>query len=63
MIKSILKLNIYLLLAYLIGYVVIYNIIIQGRDLSQIPWRPQYLLLYSILGSWSIIRKHRKKSL
>ena len=59
--RDVFKFVITMLLGYFVGYVVIYNIIIRGRDLSQIPWRPHYLLIYLIIGISGIISRFKRK--
>lgn len=54
MLREILKFVITILLFHFVGYILVYNILIQGRSLSQIHWRSEMLLIaliISILGT------------
>jgi len=59
--KNILKFVTALCISYFVGYIILYNILLLGRDLSQIPWKLHYLLFFLACGILGIVLRFRYK--
>jgi len=61
MFRNILKYVLTMCLIYFVGYIILYNVILYDRSLSQISWKIHYLILFLICGILGIILRSRYK--
>lgn len=60
MLRNILTFLIAILLSYFVGYIAVYNTLIQGRDLSQIRWQLGSLFFFLIIGILTIVLRCKR---